>query len=169
MKNNLRVFRNTINIPLILIGLSTLIFGVLLYLVDRPSHQTYFVYKYCANLSLYNTAPNLFVISCNCLPSFIHVFSFILITAGLLNFNDKGCLFICVCWFLIDALFELGQKFKEVSSILVPDWFFQVPFLENTRNYFVSGTFDFNDLAAITLGAGLAYSVSLITIKRRES
>jgi hypothetical protein len=52
---------------------------------------------------------------------------------------------------------------------MVPDWFSGILFLENTKNYFLSGTFDFNDLTAIAVGTILAYFVLILTIKRRES
>jgi len=168
MKKNLKAFGSIINIPQIVIGLSVLLLGTLVYVVDRPLVQTYFVYKSLVNISLHNTLPNLFGFIGNSLPSFVHVFSFILITAGLLHCQKKGCLIICVCWFLTDITFELGQKFKALSSTMAPDWFFRIPFLENSKNYFLSGTFDLNDLIAIALGTILACFVLSITMKRRE-
>ena len=158
-----------INIRQILIGLSILLLGTLVYVVDRPPDQTYFVYKSFVNISLHNTLPNLFGFIGNSLPSFIHAFSFILITAGLLHCQKRGCLIICACWFLADVVFELGQKFKVLSSTMFPDWFSGILFLENSKNYFLFGTFDFNDLTAIIFGALSAYFVLSITMKRRES
>lgn len=158
-----------INIPQILIGLSVMLLGTLVYVVDRPPVQTYFVYKSFVNISLHNTLPNLFGFIGNSLPSFVHVFSFILITAGLLHCQKRGYLIICACWFLTNIIFELGQKFKALSSAMVPDWFSRILFLENSKNYFLSGTFDFNDLTAIVFGTIIAYFVLSITIKRRES
>ena len=158
-----------INIRQILIGLSILLLGTLVYVVDRPPDQTYFVYKSFVNISLHNTLPNLFGFIGNSLPSFTHAFSFILITAGLLHCQKRGCLIICACWFLADVVFELGQKFKVLSSTMFPDWFSGILFLENSKNYFLFGTFDFNDLTAIILGALSAYFVLSITMKRRDS
>jgi hypothetical protein len=169
MKKNLKAFDSMINIRQILIGLSVLLLGTLVYIVDRPPDQTYFVYKNFVNISLHNTLPNLFGFIGNSLPSFVHVFSFILITAGLLHCQKKGSLIICSCWFLTDLLFELGQKFKALSSTMLPDWFSRILFLENSKNYFLSGTFDLNDLTAIAFGTILAYFALSITIKRRES
>jgi len=169
MKKNLKAFGSMINIRQILIGLSILLLGTLVYVVDRPPDQTYFVYKSFVNISLHNTLPNLFGFIGNSLPSFIHAFSFILITAGLLHCQKRGCLIICACWFLADVVFELGQKFKVLSSTMFPDWFSGILFLENSKNYFLFGTFDFNDLTAIIFGALSAYFVLSITMKRRES
>jgi len=39
-----------------------------------------------------------------------------------------------------------------------------IPFLENTENYFVRGTFDFGDMMAIVIGSLIAYFVLLITM-----
>lgn len=167
MKKNLKAFGSLINIRQILIGLNVLLLGTLIYLTDRPPDQTYFVYKF-VNISLHNTLPNLFGFIGNSLPSFIHVFSFILITAGFLHCQKRGCLIICACWFLTDVIFELGQKLNALSSTMVPDWFSGILFLENSKNYFLSGTFDFNDLTAIAFGTILAYFVLSITIKRRS-
>ena len=135
MKKNLKAFGSLINIRQILIGLSVLLLGTLVYLIDRSPGQTYFVHKSFVNISLHNTLPNLFGFIGNSLPSFIHVFSFILITAGLMHCQKKGCPIICVCWFLTDVIFELGQKFKALSSIMVPDGFSGILFLENSKSY----------------------------------
>ena len=169
MKKNLKAFNNLINMHQILIGLSILLLGTLVYVVDRPPDQTYFVCKSFKNLSLHTYLPNLFGSVGNSLPSFVHVFSFILITAGFLNCQKKGCIIICVCWFLTDVSFELGQKFMVSSSSMVPNWFSGIAYLENSKKYFLSGTFDLNDLAAIALGTILAYFALSISIKRRKS
>ena len=169
MKKHLSAFRRSINISPILIGITVLLLGTSIYLTDRHPDQTYFVYKSFVNISLHNTLPNLFGFIGNSLPSFIHAFSFILITAGLFQCQKRGCLIICACWFLTDVIFELGQKFKALSSRMVPDWFSGILFLENSKNYFLSGTFDFNDLAAITFGTILAYFAFSITIKGSKS
>lgn len=165
MKKNLKAFGNIINIRQILIGLSVLLLGTLVYVVDRPPDQTYFVHKSFVNISLHNTLPNLFGFIGNSLPSFIHAFSFILITAGFLHCQKRGCIFICACWFFVECAFELGQKFTSLPSKIIPDWFAGLPFLENTGNYFVHGTFDYFDLAAITMGTVTAFFVLLFTNK----
>lgn len=109
MEENLKAFGSMVNIRQILIGLSVLLIGSLVYLIDRPPDQTYFVYSCPFNISLFKTFPNLFGLIGNSLPAFVHVFSFILITAGLLSYQKKGCIIICACWFIIDCAFELGK------------------------------------------------------------
>jgi hypothetical protein len=168
MEKSLKVSGRMINIHQILIGLTVLLLGTLVYLIDRSPDQTYFVQKSFVNLSLHNTLPNLFGFIGNSLPSFIHVFSFILIGAGLLSCQKRGCLIICTCWFLTDIIFELGQKFNLWSFKIIPDWFGGILFLENTKNYFIRGTFDYFDLAAITIGTIVAYFVLLLTIQTEK-
>jgi len=57
----------------------------------------------------------------------------------------------------------VGQKFNTWSSGITPDWFTGIPFLENTKDYFLQGTFDFIDLAAIAFGTLIAYFALLVT------
>jgi hypothetical protein len=90
MKESLKAFGSMINIRQILIGLTVLLLGTLIYLIDRPPDQTYFVYKSLVNISLHNILPNFFGSIGNSLPSFVHVFSFILITVGLLRCQKEA-------------------------------------------------------------------------------
>ena len=156
-----------INKTQILIGVIVLLLGSLIYLIDRPPDQTYFVYTSPVKITLFNTIPKVFGFIGGSLPECIHVFSFIVITAGLLFCNRRGYLIICLSWFLLDAAFEVGQHFTTWPSRIIPDWFTGIPFLENTESYFLQGTFDFIDLAAIAFGTMIAYFVLLTTNKRR--
>jgi cellulose synthase/poly-beta-1,6-N-acetylglucosamine synthase-like glycosyltransferase len=168
MRERLKVPRIMVNWRQILIGLTALIFGLLVYLVNRPPDQTYFIYVSGLNISLYNTLPNIFGLIGNSVPAFIHVFSFILITAGFLSCQKRGCLIICLSWLLVDSAFELGQNFNTWSASIIPDCFERIPFLENTKSYFIHGTFDFTDLAAIAFGTLTAYLVLLSTNKSKR-
>lgn len=159
---------NRTNWVQISIGVVALVVGSLIYLIDRPPDQTYFVYSSPINISLFDIIPTLFASIGNSLPEFIHVFSFILITAGLLCCQKRGLLIICLSWFLVDSTFELGQKFNTWSSSIIPNWFTGIPFLKTTENYFLQGTFDFVDLAAIAFGTLIAYFVLLTTNKSKR-
>jgi hypothetical protein len=55
------------------------------------------------------------------------------------------------------------------SSKIIPDWFTGIPFLENADNYFLQGTFDVMDVAAIAIGAGTAYFVLINTLKKSKA
>ena len=152
----------------ILTGATILLLGILVYLVDRPPDQTYFVNKSIINISLYHILPNLYGIIGNSLPSFAHVFSFILITAGLIASKKRGFIIICLFWFFVDSVFELGQGFRSLFIQFAPDWFASIPFLENTTDYFVRGTFSFGDMAAIFIGTITAYFMLMLTSERMK-
>jgi hypothetical protein len=167
MRKQLTSLKDTINRQQILIGVAGLLVGTLVYLIDRPPDQIYFIYSSSVKLSLHNILPNFFGAFSNNLPDFIHVFSFILLTAGIFACGKRGALFICISWFLVDVSFELGQKFNGWVLKLIPGWFAGIPYLENTKNYFLSGTFDLLDLLAIFIGTITAYGVLLKTMERR--
>ena len=165
MKEIIKAHQVIVNKVQFFVGLTALLLGSLVYLVDRSPDRTYFIYISGLNISLYNTLPNVFGAIGNSLPTFIHVFAFILITAGLMSCQKRGCLIICLSWFFVDFAFELSQKYNAWSSRLIPNWFSEIPFLENTENYFIRGTFDFIDLAAVAFGTVIAYYVLLTTNK----
>jgi len=169
MKESENADVNSINIVQILTGAIVLFFGILVYIVDRPPDQTLFIDKSPVNISLYQILPDLFGIIGNSLPSFAHVFSFILITAGLIASKKNQFIFICLFWFLINSFFELGQKFSAMFIKIIPDWFTAIPIFNNTGDYFVRGTFSFGDMAAIIIGTIAAYFVLIKTNERRKS
>ena len=168
MREKSKAVDRRINWVQISIGVVVLAVGSLIYLIDRPPDHTYFVYSSPINISLFTTIPNIFGLIGNSLPEFLHVFSFILITAGLIYCQKRGFLIICLSWFLVDSAFEVGQKFTTWSTSIVPDWFAGIPFLENTENYFLQGTFDFSDLAAIAFGTAIACFVLLTTNRNKK-
>jgi hypothetical protein len=151
----------------ILIGVIALFAGSLVYLVDRGPDSTYFVYSISNRISLHNIVPSLFGPIGQNLPSFIHVLSFSLITAGLLSCKSKGCLIVCVAWLFSDCVFELGQKFNEWFLKIIPDFSSGIPILENVKSFFLLGVFDVYDLVAMVIGAMTAYAVLLVTSERR--
>lgn len=150
-----------------LIGSVALLIGGLVYFVDRPADHTYFINN-LINLSFHKDTPRLFGFLGNTLPAYVHVFSFILITGALVSNKKRDYIIVCLGWFFLDCAFEVGQAFHAWSSRITPKWFSGIPFLENTQNYFLLGTFDFFDLAAIALGAVTAYFVLVITNKEER-
>jgi hypothetical protein len=159
---------NRTNFYFILIGSIALVIGALVYYVDRPPDQTYFVNRYSEDLSMHDRIPNLFGTVGESLPAFIHVFSFILLTAGVSSSGKRSYRVICLSWLLIDSAFELGQKFLKEPIKNLPDWFDGIPILEAVKSYFVLGTFDYIDLLSIVLGTVAAYIVLTKTTEKRD-
>ena len=157
----------TINALPIAIGSGALAIGAMIYLTDRPATSVYFIRVLFRNLSFYRGAPSHFGTLGYNLPAFIHVFAFSLLSAGVMRSAYRHKALICLFWFLVDTLFELGQKFPDLAIRWIPDWFNRIPFLENTSNYFRYGTFDLWDI--VTYGAGaLAAYVCLMVLEKRS-
>lgn len=84
------------------------------------------------------------------LPTFVHVFSFSLLTC--LALGRRHLLFACILWGGINVFFELGQALPPRIIQLLPDLF-------NIRSYFSSGVFDLLDLGACFTGAWAAWEI----------
>jgi hypothetical protein len=164
--------RKPINKSQVFIGLVALLIGTLVYFVSRAPDDVYFVYRFGFILKLHNmmygVAPDFFGSLSPWLPEFIHVFSFILLTAGVIACGKRGYAIICIGWFAVDALFELGQKYSSLVLKIIPSWFSGIPILESTEGFFRKGTFDMKDIFAIIAGTVVAYIVLLVTTGRKK-
>jgi hypothetical protein len=131
--------------------------GVGLYIVDRSAAH---VYLLPSALTLPGAPVWASGVLGGSLPSFLHVFAFILLTAAVLAPRTaRSVAAIAAAWCAIDVLFELGQLPLLAPRIAaaLPDWFRHVPLLDNVGPYFLRGTFDPADMAAILVGAALGY------------
>lgn len=139
-------------------------FGLLVYVFDRTPDFVYFLPEW---LSLETEFAGVFGSVGDWLPSFAHVYTFILLTLALVPYASPSI--VSAGWFVLESLFELGQirPVAEWIVIYTYDWFKDIPVLENTTYYFLNGTFDVKDLLAIGAGALLAYT-TFITIRKKE-
>jgi hypothetical protein len=136
-----------------------LLIGVLVYLLDRQADRIYFIPHWLAETI---TGDSFLGAISNHIPTFVHVFAFILLTMAIvvpLQFYRRFLVPVCVFWFSIDSLFEIAQVDAIAHGIAAhaPGWFIGIPFLENTADYFLTGTFDGLDLVSIGLAALAAY------------
>ena len=148
-------------------AIGALAVGVLVYLLDRQPMSVYFIPDW---ISLVNNLNPIFGEIGNYLPTFIHVYVFILLTAIIVAPSPAWIIPICAAWFAIDSLFELAQitPIDQWIAGNVPDWFIGIPFLENTSAYFIAGTFDVLDLLSIAAGTIAAYLTIRISKNRRK-
>ena len=149
------------------IGFLVLFAGFLLYLLTRPSDIYLVSFIKGAENSHYWALPFPTGIG-GALPSFLHVFAFSLLLGGLLACRKRGYLIICCAWLFTNLLFELGQRYPISASQVIPKWFDGMFILQNMRDYFLNGTFDFFDLLASSVGAVAAYWVLVRTKEERR-
>ncbi|HPC04306.1 MAG TPA: hypothetical protein PKY58_09495 [Syntrophales bacterium] len=150
----------------VLMGFSALLAGVFLYGFFRAPEQVYFLrFLHLPPGEAVSLPPAVSALT-NSLPSFLHVFSFSLLTAALFPPTGKAILLSCFFWTAVDLLFELGQNFGEAAAGMVPSWFQGVPFLENTAGFFRQGVFDTADMTAMAAAGVTAYMVLQICKRR---
>lgn len=147
----------------LLIGLLLLVLGCLFYVTARVPADVYFTRFFGLETQL--PLPDGFTLGAvgRRLPSFIHVCAFSLMTAAFMETSWKKMTAVCMGWFIVNFAFEMGQKYKQAASQMVPDSFRYLPFFDTTRSYFISGTFDRLDILAAAGGAVAAYLTWLAT------
>ena len=145
----------------VLFGFLALVLGVLLYITDRSPEHIYFLNE---SFSLYVNGQQVFGVIGNSLPSFVHVFAFILFSLSILSGNRRNLYTVCVVWFVMDIAFEISQHPVVSAELLplIPEWFQQVPILDNVSSYLKYGTFDVLDVLAIALGTISAFTVVVV-------
>jgi hypothetical protein len=137
-------------------ALFALLVGLLFYILSRPADSVYLFTLFSYSPTHYS---NLFGVVGEWLPSFIHTYAFILLTVLVVGSGPRVIIISSLFWVGIGWLFEWGQH-TVVSVHLVthmPEWFSTIPVLENSANYFLYGTFDPLDLAAVVVGALAAW------------
>jgi hypothetical protein len=146
----------------------TFTLGVMVYVLDRNPQQIYFLTGF---LNHPLSDGSVFGVVGSSLPSFTHVYAFILFTAALLPPGRKTYLGATFAWLITDSAFEIAQHsaIAPIVASVVPAWFADIPVLENTRNYFLHSTFDYFDLAAIVIGAMAAAVTIHITTKQKAA
>ena len=139
--------------------------GVLVYVLDRQAEFVYFLPGW---LSLHTQAGSVFGSIGNYLPTFIHVYAFILLTVIVAVPAITKLIPVCLAWLTLDTLFEIAQIDAIARWIAshTPGWFSGIPFLENTSDYFLMGTFDALDLLSIA-GGTLAAFLTVTFLTRR--
>lgn len=138
------------------LALAALMAGTLFYLVGRDPGAIYLLPDY-RQVSYPGGPVQEFL--CGSLPTFLHVYAFILLSALVLPPSRRVLLGVCGFWVLIEVFFEVGQSDALAKGIAatLPAWFQHLPVFEATDRYFLNGTFDPLDLVFLVLGAIAAY------------
>lgn len=147
---------------MLVISIGALSLGVMFYALERRHDYVYFLSWFAQP---YDLSPGFWGGIGESLPSFVHVYAFILLTAVVTAPPVTRLILLCLAWFSLDTLLEIAQ----IHSIAIwiarhtPAWFSGIPFLENTTWYFLSGTFDIRDLLSIGVGTLAAYLTVYMT------
>lgn len=145
-----------------LLGLAALIAGVLVYILERNPDTVYFLSR---SFSLFHTKLEIFGRHGDYLPTLLHSFALILMTAAAIGKHKVSAITVTLFWMLIEIVFELAQT-QFIGSLIVshiPQWFESVPVLENTYRYFRYGNFNTMDMASIVVGSAAAYVLIQLT------
>lgn len=139
-----------------ILGIMALMFGTLVYITERNPDAVYFL---SANLSLFHAKLEIFGWHGDYLPTLLHSFALVVITAAAIGKHKVSAITITLMWMLTEMLFELAQ-IKFISNIIttyIPNWFEALPVLENAYSYFQYGSFNGIDLISIVIGSVAAY------------
>jgi hypothetical protein len=141
-----------ISVALVALGL-----GLVVYLTDRGGSAQFIPVWLAAELPRLR----LFGVLGGCLPTFVHVIAFALLTGVALGPGPQRALIASVGWVVVNTLFELGQVDGVARAMsgsgLIGSW---MP--AAALGYFRSGTFAAGDLGAAGMGGLVAYTILTI-------
>ncbi|MBC8393078.1 MAG: hypothetical protein H8E17_10995 [Deltaproteobacteria bacterium] len=148
------------------LALGGLFLGALEYFLSRPKESTHLtklisklIGSWDLNLQIYGKLGNT-------LPEFVHPFAFALLTMSLLPGAGRMVRgFICIFWLVIDLSFEIGQHFGQQLSELIGTFIPHGRISGLLSDYFVNGTYDRMDIAAICSGIMFAFTISELTTR----
>jgi hypothetical protein len=138
------------------LALLALTVGGFVYLLDRPAGSAQLI---PAMLQLVTEDRGVFGAAGSWLPSLVHIYAFILLTAAVTRPARDSLLLICMGWLSIEAFFELIQHplFVEFLFGGLGGGLVHIPGTAILRGYAASGVFDPLDMGALGLGAVAAY------------
>jgi len=147
------------------VGVAGLAMGCLFYALTRTSPHIFLLSDFFTQMFPRHSSGS----GWGALPTFIHTFSFVLISVGIVGYRRSSAIMaIASLWVSIELLLELGQHpvLEQTFVNALPNWLQRVPVFDQTAQYFMRGTYDIRDVAAIFAAAGLA--VLLIQFLHRK-
>lgn len=136
------------------IGLLMLTLGLVFYLFARPAGTVYGLPDWFQILPLAGLP------FADSLPTFLHCYSFILLSAAIVGLNTVSAGKLALLWFSFETFFEVAQLQTVAVFIdkLWPVYLEQFFLLDNVVPYFRNGQFDWFDLLSLALASLTAYA-----------
>lgn len=140
------------------IGSSIVLLGLFMYLLFRPQWQVpilpnYLFFHWPLTTSIGSYFHNV--------PSFLHVFGFSVLSAGIIANRSKAYMAICAAWACVNIVFEILQSdyFSNLNELSIFSTIKSNKVLLWIQNYSTNAVFDYYDIVAILLGALSGYWV----------
>ena len=131
--------------------------GLLIYLAERDPAHVWLMPAGWSIASLHGLLP---AVVSNSGPSFLHAYSFSVLTGLCLQPRRSTRAIACASWFAIDTLFEIGQHPAVGRAISAgwSRWFEWTAGPASLPLFFPQGTFDAGDCLAASVGAAAAFA-----------
>lgn len=140
--------------------------GGLVYMCDRNPESVVLIRSVFGDSAHVEGLPALFGVLGGVAPDFLHVFALSLVTVGVLGRRPVMFGPVCLFWFALDTLFELGQRAPDLALSLVPQSLERFEPMRWAHDFFTHGTFDPLDIVAFAAGATAAYVLLAVMNKR---
>lgn len=157
------------------VAAAALLLGALIYLLDRPAGSAWLLpAQWQATWQAWWPAPSTggwFGSAGLWLPSFVHAFSFSVLTAWLLPPRPAFAAAACAGWALVDTLAEVGQHaaMSQVVAAAVTALFGQGSTAVHIARYFTNGSFAVADIVAALAGSAIAFAALWWAVSPRRA
>jgi len=159
---------NIINKTQFIFGLIFLFAGSLEYFTSRSWETVYFINKFSFLEKYFHKIPDIFGSFGGNAPEFFHVLAFSLLTYSIIPQKRKNLIIVCISWFTIDFLFEIGQKYSFFFHESLAKKFPNNSLIAVFDDYFRYGSYDYFDLLAILFGSLMFVLLAEITSKQKN-
>ena len=149
-------------------GLIFLFAGSLEYFTSRSWETVYFLSKFSFLEKYFHKMPDIFGSFGGNAPEFFHVLAFSLLTYSVISQNRKNLIIVCISWFAIDSLFEIGQKYSAFFHESLAEKFPDNSLITVFDDYFRNGSYDHFDLLATLFGSLIFIFLAEITSKPKN-
>ena len=159
---------STINKIQFILGLIFLLIGSLEYFTSRSWETVYFLSKISFLEKYFYKMPDIFGGFGGNAPELFHVLAFSLLSYSVISQTRKNLIIVCIFWFTIDFLFEIGQKYSTFFCENLAEKFPDNSLTTVLDNYFRNGLYDPFDLLATLFGSLLFIFLAKITSKPKN-